>query len=391
MRRLLFLCFFVFMVLPACKPQTQGAATQSGGLAMVVSVSCDGRFALSSHQDNRIVLWDLERQDKTLISDHANIYSAYFVRGTRLFLWQDLEEVVHIQGVDGKKVDSFHHFATYGHVLSADLKDYVSSNANWGLFHGWGDAMRPIKQDGQSPSFLGQGKLLNLTLANDGTFLLSTGRGYDIPDNLPIADHGAVNPEQRYSDFAGVVLWELPSGRPLYKLPGNSAKTTATLSPDGKYVVSGCEGGSSFVWNTNTGQLLHQVASLYHGILNRNDTDDYEKWTRDTRGLIAPPKDLNSNHEATLSIRFIDQQHYLRFLTNSPYAVLYQIDNPLPLKYLYLGRDPLPAVRDYHRNAAMDTAPEAGILVMGQQYGGGIIVYRYDAETRELDKLWVAD
>jgi len=92
-----------------------------------------------------------------------------------------------------------------------------------------------------------------------------------------------------------------------------------------------------------------------------------------------------------LAIKFIDPQHYLRFLTYSPYAVLFHIDNPLPLKYLYLGRDPLPAVRDYHRNAAMDTAPDAGILVMGQQYGGGIIVYRYDSETQELNKVWEED
>ena len=239
MRRLLFICYFAFLVLSACKPHSQGAATQSGGPAMVVSVSSDGRFALSSHRDNRIVLWDLGRKGKSLISDNANIYSGYFVRGTGLFLWQDLEDVVHIQGVDGKKVDSFQHFATYGHVLSADLKDYVSSDANWGLFHGWGEAMRPIKQDGQSPSFLGQGKLLNLTLANAGNFLLSAGRGYDIPDNLPITDHGAVNPEQMYSNYAGVVLWELPSGRPLFKFPGNTVKTNATFSPMGDMLSVG--------------------------------------------------------------------------------------------------------------------------------------------------------
>jgi hypothetical protein len=56
-----------------------------------------------------------------------------------------------------------------------------------------------------------------------------------------------------------------------------------------------------------------------------------------------------------------------------------------------LGRNPLPAVRDYVRNAAMDTAPEAGILVMGQQYGDGILVYRYDSEKQKLERVWVAE
>ena len=391
MRRLLFICYFAFFVLSACKPQSQGAATQSGGPAMVVSVSSDGRFALSSHRDNRIVLWDLGRKEKSLISDNANIYSAYFVRGTGLFLWQDLDDVVHIQGVDGEKVDSFHHFATYGHVLSADLKDYVSSDATWGLFHGWGDAMRPIKQDGQSPSFLGQGKLLNLTLANAGNFLLSAGRGYDIPDNLPITDHGAVNPEQRYSNYAGVVLWDLPSGRPLFKFPGNTVKTNATLSPDGQYIVSGCENGMSFVWKTTSGELYPEPASLYHGLLNTNNSEKSENWTYDKTGLIPPPKDLGGRGGATVAIKFIDQQHYLRLLTDSPYAVLFHINNPLPLKYLFLGRNPFPAVSDYSRNVAIDSAPDAGVLVMGQREGSGIIVYKYHAEKKELEKVWVGD
>jgi len=391
MRRLLFFWFFVLLAFSACKPHSQEAESQSGGPAVVVSVSSDGRFALSSHMDNRIVLWNLERKEKTLVSDKANIYSAYFVRGAEFFLWQDLDDVVHIQGVNKEELDSFQHFPTYGHVLSSDLKHYVSCDADWNLFHGSGDAMKPIKQDGGSPSFLGQGKLLNLTLADEVNLLLSAGRGFDIPDNLPITDEGAVRPEQMYSDYAGVVLWELSSGMPLFKFPGNTAKTNATLSPDGQYVVTGCENGMSFVWKTKTGGLYHEPASLYHGLLNTNNSEKSENWTYDKTGLIAPPKDLGGSGGATLAIKFIDQHHYLRFLTNSPYAVLFHVDNPLPLKYLYLGRDPLPAVRDYHRNAAMDTAPAAGIVVMGQQYGSGIIVYRYDAETQALDKVWVAN
>ena len=92
---------------------------------------------------------------------------------------------------------------------------------------------------------------------------------------------------------------------------------------------------------------------------------------------------------ATVAIKFIDQQHYLRLLTDSPYAVLFHIDNPLPLKYLPLGRDPFPAVSDYSRNAAIDTAPDAGVLVMGQRDGSGIIVYQYHPDKQELEKIWV--
>lgn len=390
MRRLLLLiCFFAFFVFSACKPQSQGTGAQNGGPAMAVSVSSDGRFALSSHLDNRAVLWDLERKEKSLISNNANIYSAYFIRGGDLFLWQDLKNVVHIQGVYGKKVDSFLHFSTYGHVLSADLKNYVSCDADWDLFHGRGDATKPIKQDGQSPSFLGAGKLLNLTVSNADNFLLSSGWGSQSSDRKSIENCSPIMPDQIFSDYSGVVLWELPSGRPLFKFPGNTVKTYATFSPDGQYVVSGCENGMSFVWKTKSGELYHEPASLYHGLLNKNNSEESENWTYDKTGLIPPPKDLGGRGGATVAIKFIDQQHYLRLLTDSPYAVLFHIDNPLPLKYLPLGRDPFPAVSDYSRNAAIDTAPDAGLLVMGQRDGSGIIVYQYHPDKQELEKIWV--
>lgn len=384
-----FIAIYLVLLLAGCR--TDGQATlASPSIPMVVSVSADGKYAVSSHQDNRLILWDIKNRSKQVLADNANVYSAYFVKGREVIVWQDLDDVVYVQNLDGQIVESFMHFPIYGHVLSGDLGRYVAGDATWNIFFGHGEDLQPIKQDGNSPSFFGTGKLINLTLSSDAQFLLSAGSGLDTRDKKPIQETSPVNPEQIFSNYAGVVLWELPSGRPLFKLSGNSVKTTATLSPDGKYVVGGSENGIGFVWRTDTGEEVHSLASLFHGIWTKDTSDDPEKWF-DNTGLIPAPSDLDSKQTAILALRFIDEQHYLRFLTYSPYAVLYQIDNPLPLKYLYLGRDPLPAVRDYHRNAAMDTAPEAGILVMGQQYGGGIIVYRYDAETRELDKLWVAD
>jgi hypothetical protein len=361
------------------------------GAPLVVSVSSDGRYAVSSHLDNRLTLWDIKNRSKQVIAENANIYSAYFVKGRELFIWQDLDDIVYAQCLNGKTIKSFKHFPTYGHVMDPDLDGYIASDSTFNLYWGQGEDARAIKQDGNIPSFLGTGKLLNLSLSADGTRLLSAGSGYDVADNITIEESPPLQPEQRYSNYAGVVVWDLPSGRPLFKLAGNSVKTNATFSPDGQYVVSGCENSRVYVWNAKTGDLNCEVASLYHGILKKNGSDDYEKWTFDDSGLIPPPEDLGGRGGATLAIKFIDQHHYLRFLTYSPYAVLFHIDNPLPLKYLYLGRNPLPAVRDYVRNAAIDTAPDAGILVMGQQYGDGILVYRYDSERQELERVWVAE
>lgn len=389
-RFVIILLLFLSFILGACKQKSQEKSeTKTAGPAMVVSISSDGQYAISSHEDQHLVLWNIKTFKKNVISNRANIYSAYFVPGQDVFLWQDLENVVFLQKVDGKIVQSFSHFPTYGHILSPDLKKYVSSDQDWNIYLGHGENMESIKKDGESPGFIGIGKLINLSFSPDGRYLLSAGdSGFSSLDNLSLSEHPPVNKGQIFSNYAGVLLWDLSTRFPVYRFPGNAAKTTATLSPDGRNTVSGCENGMGFVWDNQTGAPRVRLASLYHGVLETNGTDDYEKWTRDKTGLIQPPKDLDSN-EATIAIKFIDAEHYLRFLTYSPYAVLYSLNSPLPLKYLPLGRDPFPAVSDYSRNAAIDTAPDAGVLVMGQRDGSGIIVYQYHPDRQELEKIWV--
>ena len=355
--------------------------------AMVVSVSSDGKYAVSSHLDNRIVFWDLELQEKKIISENANIYSAYFIRKSQKFIWQDLDNVVFVQDVNGKVDTLFTHEPVYGHLMTSDFRKYFSSDISWAIHALKEDGPFITVKEGDGQSFLGFGKLLNLELSSNEKLLLMSGYGYEFENKYTLEQEK--NERRNYKKMVGTTVWNAATLEPLFKLPGNSAKTTATFSPDSKFVVGGCENGLGFAWRTDTGAEVHRLASLFHGIWTMDTSDNPDKWY-DKTGLIPTPSDLNSN-EAILAIRFIDAEHYLCFLTYSPYAVLYHIDSPLPLKYLYLGRDPLPAVRDYHRNAAMDTAPEAGILVMGQQYGGGIIVYKYDSETQELDKMWEAD
>ena len=191
----LLLSFILLLGLPVSRLDCLGKSiSQIDNPAMVISASSGGRYAVSSHQDNQIILWDLVNRKRTVISKNANIYSAYFVHGTNLFLWQDLEDIVHLQGVNGEKVKTFQHFPTYGHVLSSDLKNYVSCDSNWTLYIGYGEAIKPIKKDGESPSFAGQGKLLNLTLSKSGNALLSAGRGAPRFHRPAIRARGSLRP-----------------------------------------------------------------------------------------------------------------------------------------------------------------------------------------------------
>ena len=62
------------------------------------------------------------------LSGEANLYSAYFVPDQNVFLWQDTDNTVTAQTVDGELRKQFRHFPTYGHVISSDFGTYLSSD-----------------------------------------------------------------------------------------------------------------------------------------------------------------------------------------------------------------------------------------------------------------------
>ncbi len=363
-------------------------ARQADRWVMSLSVSSDGRHAVSVHADRRVVLWDLERRTSKVISTNGNLYSAYFVKGRDLFLWQDLDDVVHLTRLDGTDERRWKHFPTYGHVISSDLAHYFSSDKRWNVYHGYGGDMQPVKKDGDNPSFLGSGKLLNMQLSSGDRLLLTAGAEYDW-DNKDIRPrYPAVVEGQRSSEYAGTVVWDVATLKPLAVLYGHAVKTHATFSPDGRYVVSGGENSRVYVWDAKTRKKLFKLGSLTRGIVVDKSRGP-GNWVWDKTGLIDQPKDFSG--DAVLAVKFIDiDNHYLRFTAYQHYAILYSIDSPLPLKYLDLGTRPFPATRDYSRNTAIDTAPAAGILVMGQAVGPGINVYKYDKATQTLKRVWVA-
>lgn len=352
------------------------------GPVMVASLSSNGQFVLTSHRDKSLVLWNLESKTHNVVSNNTNIYSAYFVKNNDKYIWQDLDKTVHIRSINGEQIKSFTlPYDTYGHVISTDLGTYVSSDNTYAIKLGYGSDAVTLKA-GDQGTFSGFGKLLNLQLSKDDKILLSVGYSWSHPDHETYQFS-----EQRkieYKELYGPMLWDIVSRRPVSMLPGNAAKTYATFSPDGNTVISGCENGNGLIWNVGTTNVKTELASLFHGIpIDKSK----ERWEWDKTNLIRAPKSFTN--EAIISLKYISgNKFYLRFTTNQPYAILYTIENPLPLKYLELGKIPFPAVSDYDRNAAIDSAPEAGILVTGQRDGNGINVYKFDKENLTLQKIW---
>ncbi|GHA93504.1 WD40 repeat domain-containing protein [Modicisalibacter luteus] len=369
------------------------------GPAMVVSVSSDGRHAISSHSSKHLVLWDLEKHQKEIIFRDANIYSAYFIHGRDAFLWQDLADQVYVQTVEGEVVKQFEHFPTYGHVMDSSMAHYIASDDDWNLFHGYGKDLQPLKKDGSSPSFLGTGKLMHLSLAEESNLLVSA--GFSTDKDVDPSTQPAIQDDQLFSYYGGIVLWDLESKAPIDNLEGNTSKVDAVISPDGQWVVSGDESGIGRFTHTDQPEKMYRMARYTGGIFLEDSPyalEDPRKY--DKSGLIPVPMAEKPNRwggrhlttNTTVAVAFInDSKEFLRFGTYKHWVALFEAGNPWPQKYFDLGTDPHPSTFSYLRSQSIATSPQAHVLVTGHVNDGGITVYRYDPDERTLTKEWVSE
>ncbi|MDY6799069.1 MAG: hypothetical protein SVX28_10090 [Pseudomonadota bacterium] len=133
------------------------------------------------------------------------------------------------------------------------------------------------------------------------------------------------------------------------------------------------------------------MASHSSGIFIHSPTGNIEDASFDDSELIEAPKGVNN---FTIAVAFIhNSQYYLRFGNNSHIAALFETGSPWPVKYFDLGESPelVTYGSQYSRNTAIATSPQAGILVMGHRSGGGISVYRFDADALTLERVWVVE
>ena len=120
----------------------------------------------------------------------------------------------------------------------------------------------------------------------------------------------------------GVILWNIETGKPIYELFGNAAKTYATIIPDGKYVVSGDEDTTLLVWSTKKGKQLLNLPAILVYLKTKKSGKVYF----DNKGFPKIPAgfhgEFNSPGFYIETIKFIDKDHYLRFPNGVPYTIL---------------------------------------------------------------------
>ena len=205
-----------------------------------LGVSSDGRYIISVDNKGSVVLWDLEKKSKKLLDKKGNIYTAFFIKETDKFMWQNYEtNDVTVQNIHGETVKKFHvEGLSYGHGIGTNLEYYVTLLTNHPILTGCYFFFINLKKD-LPLKYLGKDDYLCGGNPNHFDFLSNNKlfRSYDGSALLQINDSA------NWTDYASDVI-------NVYE--GNIGKTFATLSPDGNFVVGGDENMRVYVWETET-------------------------------------------------------------------------------------------------------------------------------------------
>ena len=366
-----------------------------------LSVSSDGRYVVSGHVGRnadpsnpigQLVLWDIEKKTKTVLSKNANAFSAMFIPDSHEFMWQDDKDIIYMQNVDGQVIKSFQHpFTLQNHRMTADKSFYLSADMWNHLYKGYENDITPIYTDGASIS-----KPVDLSIVGD--YFLSVTAPCSDPDS-PVAETkltaNPINPsEYKKNSYDGVILWNKNTLKPVAKLNGNCGATNGLISPDGKWVITGGENGAYYMWEINN--LNNRLSLAFQDEYIKNE--NIKKY--DKNEVLYIPKEIEERgiSMGKVAYAFITETEFIGLGKSenkdgdgNEFASLFTIGNPWVKGYVEIGNNPSISTNYFQRNLSVSSSSKAHILVTGQATGGGINVYKYHPEKMELEKIWVAD
>ena len=383
------ICYAIFYVFT----NWQDLLSETGEVR-TLSISSDGKYVISANRgktektwhDTKLVLWDINKREKKIIAENVNSNTAYFIPDSHDFMWQGRDNVVHIQNVDGKELESFKHFEIARHIMSADRTFYASANQTGKIFKGHGENMVPIYTD--TPLW----RHYNFHLSDKYFLTASSGSGYN-EDGAAVQLNPTADPVQpsvyKKSSYDGVVLWDRETLKPVAELFGFGGRSDALFSPDGKWIVGGGENIRHYMWETAnlTNQL--NLANPEYGIKKREGGFD------DSRLLRVPGVELGLNNPVTYA--FVTDTEFIELRMAPPrdgkgekHSPLFTVGDPWIKAFVEIGDDPAISTDFFEKSNSVASAPKAHILVTGQAHHGGINVYRYHPDKMELEKIWVA-
>lgn len=386
----LFVFSLILMLVYALEFYLWPSMTKNEAYAMMVSISSDGKYAISTHINRFAILWDLKQHRYKIISRSANIYSAYFIKHSDNFIWQNnYNHKVYVENIQGKILKILHPgFATYGEVLSTDLNHYFAVDEESALFEIDQGQLKELLyycgDNSSPPPKIPKGtltecggnlsRLFHLKLSDDDHYLLAT------------------------SGAGEIYFWAVDPAHLLKYLASFNSAAIADFIPHSHTIVAADDSAEGLYYDPAQGDsnvFLYKTPNSQH-------IPDFEVDEGEGPGPKRP-----------LSLNFIETGKFLMTFMVDPvalnYAALYDLnemqptdrsDAPAyetelnPLKYFSLLPQPnpqevYPLTLDPTRAQVIDASPEAHVLVMGEDAHNGILVYHYDPVTATLENTAV--
>ena len=362
-----------------------------------LSVSTDGKYAVSSNDDSSVSLYNLDKKSITKVNDKlANPFSANFIDGTHNFIYQNKDDnIVHIVDADNlktvKEFDAKINATT--EAINKDMTIYVATtnDGNISIFKIDGDKIGKDKYIyGNNYSNM-YGQIIPTFTQNQNKIVATTSTG-----KLWIFDLGEIfklekdNPKNQIS------------------IKKNTGATMNAIDPNGQFVYTADSGLSGIKYNLNDGAKSN--SALYYPDDNLENIS-YVQETKDRKKYF---------YNGLTNFKFIDKDKIIVTFNgkNQPYLWAFTFDtNKLDWSnntkwkrpvffsknYLPLTKDPLKFVTGNYRdntdpfpivggyNTTFDTSVEAHKLVMAQANGNGIMVYNYNPKDESLKLDWVGE
>ena len=379
-----FILLFLFLcLLTACSNNEN--KNKIPNRAMVVSVSSNGEYAFTTNSDRNAYLWNIK--DKTYQKiNHGfpvNIYSAYFIPNTNLFMYQnDKTNEVIIENVNGKVIKTFNPgIPTYGEIISKNLKYYAASEVNYNTYI-WNTETKTKKQvivawcmgDHKGKQYAG-------SLPSEcAPFTKLTSFHFTPNQKLLIATTNSF-----------LYIWDLKEHQ-WERFAKNVGQTSNAIAPNGNYVITADQ------------QNLGVKYDFKKDIVS-NQTFYFPKPSKTTKQYFE-----NNQLIQLTSINFIDNDTlfvtYNGISTPFLWVAIYhanqfnwKVKSPTFYTHQYLPLVKNPNAKYPSDNGlypqtqsflpVVATSPSAHILVMAQANGGGIMVYQYHPEEQTLKLIWV--
>ena len=215
-----------------------------------VSLSHDGRLALSGSRDDKTLrLWDVTSANCLRVIDTGHVIQdelqvslssdgrLALMAGDRLVLWDT---------GTGRVVRSFGERAYRLCAAISPDSSMAISNGAVGVVEVWDLATgKLLRSFGEHPS-----TIYSAVFSSDGRWVLSGGAWIrtDKPDS---ANRGKT-----------LLLWEVSSGKVICRFDSNDAVCAVSISSDGRFVLSGHQGGVLRIWEAQSGKCLRTFEPL---------------------------------------------------------------------------------------------------------------------------------